>query len=115
MKLSHVPLAFVALQMFASLIMAQTVLPRMTSVEPTTAKTGADVGVVGENLDKDNVTEVYLTDGKNDFRVQVIKQAASAITFKVPASMKPGRFSLMVRTSSTPPKLVEQPVKLTVE
>ena len=115
MKLSHIPAAFIALLIFASLIMAQAVLPRMTSVEPVTAKAGAEVSVAGENLDKGNVTEVYLTDGKNDFKVQVTQQAAAAIKFKVPDSMKPGRFSLMVLTATKPTRLVEQPVRLTVE
>ena len=115
MKLSHIPPAFIALLIFASLIMAQAVFPRMTSVEPTKAKTGAEVSVTGENLDKENVAEVYLTDGKNDVKVQVTQQDAAAIKFKVPDTMKQGRFSLMVLTTTKPPRLVEQPVKLTIE
>jgi hypothetical protein len=115
MKLSHIPPAFIALLIFASLIMAQAVFPRMTSVEPATAKAGAEVSVAGENLDKGNVTEVFLTDGKNDVKVQVTQQDAAAIKFKVPDTMKPGRFSLMVLTATKPAKLIEQPVKLTIE
>ena len=35
--------------------------------------------------------------------------------FKIPASVKPGRYSLMIRTKGADAKLLEQPVKLTVE
>jgi len=87
----------------------------MISVEPASAKNGADVTVSGENLDKANVAEVYLTDGQNDTKVEIIEQAAATIKIRVPASMKPGRFGLVVLTASKPQRLIEQPVKLTVE
>jgi hypothetical protein len=65
-------------------------------------------------LGKATVAQVFLTDGKNDFKVEVTEQADTAIKFKIP-TIKPGRFNLMVLTSSKPPKLIEQPVKVTVE
>jgi len=94
---------------------AQQPMPRMTTVEPGNGKTGDVITVAGENLQKDQVAKVYLTDGKNDVVVEVTEQAPTSIKFKVPAKVTPGRFSLMILTAGKEPKLIEQPVKLTVE
>jgi hypothetical protein len=56
---------------------------------------------------------VYLTDGRNDFKCEVVEQTATAIRFKVSGTMKPGRWAVMVHTKKG--QLIEQPVKLTVE
>ncbi|MCL6505971.1 MAG: IPT/TIG domain-containing protein, partial [Bryobacteraceae bacterium] len=97
------------------LVDAQAAFPRMTAVEPTNGKAGDVLNVTGENLGKENVAQVFLTDGKNDFKVEITEQAETAIKFKIPANIKPGRFSLMVLTTGSQPKLIEQPVKVTVE
>jgi hypothetical protein len=115
MKLSYIAPALVVLLIFVTILGAQAAFPRMTSVEPATTKAGAEASVAGENLDKGNVTDVFLTDGQTDVKVQILEQAATAIKFRVPTSAKAGRFSLMVLTSTKPPRLIEQPVKLTVE
>ena len=99
----------------AALGWSQPAMPRMTSVEPTNGKVGDVLVVNGENLEKANVVKVYLTDGKNDFEVGVTDQTATAIKFKIPAKVKQGRFALMILTSGKEPKLIEQPVKVTVE
>ena len=115
MKLSVVPVALVALALASSFILSsQEAFPRMTTVEPANGKVGDVLNVAGENLGKATVAQVFLTDGKNDFKVEVTEQADTAIKFKIP-TMKPGRFNLMVLTSTKPPKLIEQPVKVTVE
>jgi len=87
----------------------------MTSVDPANAKVGDILTVAGENLDKANVSQVFLTDGQNDFKTDITEQAETSVKVKVPASIKPGRFSLMVLTTGKQPKLIEQPVKVTVE
>ncbi len=94
---------------------AQQAMPRMTSVEPDSAKAGDILTVSGEHLDKGEVVELYLTDGKKDTKCQVIEQGASAIKFKVPDKATAGRFALMVLTGGKDPKLIEQPVKVTIE
>ena len=43
------------------------------------------------------------------------EQAAASIKFKIPATAKAGRFSLMILTTGKEPKYIEQPVKVTVE
>ena len=89
--------------------------PRMTTVDPGNGKAGDEITVAGENLEKTNVTKVYLTDGKNDVLVDVTGQTATSIKFKIPAKATAGRFALMLLTAGKEPKLIEQPVKLTVD
>jgi hypothetical protein len=112
MKWSVIPALLTAL---ASLAVCQDAMPRMTTVEPGNGKAGDEITVSGENLAKPVVAKLYLTDGKNDLEVQVTDQAATAIKFKVPASAKPGRFSLMILTGGKEAKYIEQPVKVTIE
>ncbi len=90
-------------------------MPKMTSVEPAQGKAGDLITASGENLDKANVAEIYLTDGNADLKLAMSEQAATAIKFKIPTTAKAGRFSLMVMTAGAAPKLIEQPVKLTVQ
>lgn len=115
MKLSVISAVVVVLLAVSFILVAQEAFPRMTSVDPATVKGGAVVTAVGENLDKKNVSQVFLTDGKNDIKVEVTEQEAASIKFKMPATIKPGRFGLMVLTTGKQPKLIEQPVKVTVE
>ena len=82
---------------------AQATYPNITKVEPVTAKAGAVLSIAGENLDKDKVAEIYLTDGKTDIKMQIIEQAAAALKAKVPDPVKTGRFSLMILTATSPP------------
>ena len=90
-------------------------MPQMKTVEPDSAKIGDILTVTGENLDKTNVAEVYLTDDKNDFKCEVMEQAATTLKVKVPTKVKTGRLSLMVLTKGKEPKLIQQPVKVTIE
>jgi hypothetical protein len=109
-----VPLIVVAC--FAAIaVFAQQAMPRMTSVEPANGKIGDVLTVSGENLHKTNVSKVYITDGKIDWQVEVTDQAATAIKFKIPVKAQPGRFALMLLTSGKDAKLIEQPVKVTIE
>jgi hypothetical protein len=110
MKLSSV-LAFLFV---AAVMFAQDVMPRMSSVEPSSGKAGDVVAVAGENLDKANVAKVYLTDGKNDLTCEVTEQSATEIKFKIPAKAT-GRLAIMILTGGKDAKLIEQPVKVTVE
>jgi len=93
----------------------QTRLPMITSVEPLSARVGDEVSARGENLAADNVAGFYLTDGKTDIKVPILEQTASLIRFRIPPQAKSGRFALMVLTKGKDPKLVELPVKITIE
>lgn len=89
-------------------------MPRMVSCDPQTGKAGDEIAVTGENLQKDMVAKVYLTDGKNDLAVEVTEQTPTSIKFKIPAKAAPGRLALMVLTSGKDAKYIEQPVKVEV-
>ena len=93
---------------------AQGGLPHVTAVDPGSAKVGAVISLTGENLGKESVGKVYLTDNKNDVQVEVTEQTATSIKFKVPAKAS-GRMSLMFLTVEAEPKLMQLPVKVTVE
>jgi hypothetical protein len=112
MKLSF---AVVLLMAASCAAFAQPAMPRMASAEPMNGKVGEVIVVTGENLAKDSVAKVYLTDGTNDLQVDIDEQTATTIKFKIPAKAKPGRVALMVLTAGKEPKLIEQPVKVTVD
>ncbi|HTP35341.1 MAG TPA: IPT/TIG domain-containing protein [Candidatus Acidoferrales bacterium] len=87
----------------------------MSSVTPASGRVGDIMVVQGTNLDRDNVAALYLTDGQTDVKVPIIEQTATSIKFKIPTEAKPGRLSLMVLSKGTDPKLIQEPVKITVE
>jgi len=94
----------------------QDVLPRCTSVEPMSGKTGTEIVVTGENLGKEHVAEMYFTDGKIDFKVVMTEQTPTQIKCKIPAKVEAGvRYKLMVLTRGKEPKLIEQPVRVEIE
>jgi len=93
---------------------APVALPMATSVEPGEGHVGDLVVIQGVNLDRANVAALFLTDGTIDIKVAIVAQTATSITFKIPPDAKPGRFALMVLTTGKTPKLIEEPVKLTV-
>jgi hypothetical protein len=93
---------------------AQDTMPRMSTVEPGSGKKGDVVAVTGENLDKANVSKIYLTDGKNDLECVITGQSATEVKFKIPDKAT-GRMALMILTSGKEPKLIEQPVKVSIE
>jgi IPT/TIG domain len=95
---------------------AQEGMPRMTSVDPPSAKKGDVIAVSGENLEKSQVEKVFLTDGKNDTPVEVTEQTATTIKFKIPEQVATGgRLSVMILTTGKDPKYIEQPVKVMIE
>ena len=114
MKLSFA----IALLIAASFaVFGQQAMPRMTSCEPQNGKAGDVVAITGENLAKDAVDKVYLTDGKdekNDVVVEIVEQTATSIKFKIPAKAS-GRMALMILTAGKDAKLIEQPVKVTID
>jgi hypothetical protein len=73
------------------------------------------VTVSGENLDRSRVSELYMTNGTVDLKVQIVEQTATTIKFTVPQKAAPGRYNLMILLVSDPPKLlVEEAARLTV-
>jgi len=87
----------------------------MSTVDPEHGKAGDVITVAGENLQKEQVAKVFLTDGKNDIPVDVVQQSATSIKFRIPAKVPAGRLALMVLTTGKDPKYMEQPVKIQID
>lgn len=85
----------------------------ITNVEPLAAKAGDTVSAKGEGIDSSKVDTLYLTDGTHDLKCEIMEQTATAIKFKVPDMMPPGRWMVMVHTKKD--QFIEQSVKLTVQ
>jgi hypothetical protein len=95
-------------------LVAQEKSPRLTTVTPDTGKPNEEYLAAGENLAKDAVKDLYLTNGKDDIKVPILTQNEESIRFKVPSNTKPGRYALMVLTADGK-RFIEQPVKLSIE
>lgn len=93
---------------------AQEAMPRMTTVEPYSGKVGDVVAVSGENLDKGNVSKVFLINDKTDLLCEIVEQTATTIKVKIPDKAT-GRMAFMIRTGGKEPKDIVQPVKVSVE
>ena len=113
MRIVFMMVGILALLLVAPAISAQT--SRITGVDPGSGKIGDVVAVAGESIDKARVDELYLTDGTHDMKVEIMEQSDTVIKFKVPAKIKPGRYSLMIKTKGPDAKLLEQPVRFTVD
>jgi IPT/TIG domain-containing protein len=115
MRKSSSLVAVLSLLAASAPLFAQATIPQMQTVDPASAKTGDVVTVTGENLDQNVVAALFLTNGKDDFKVEITEQSATAIKFKIPAAVKTGRLALMVLTKGKEPKLIEEPVKVLIE
>jgi len=89
--------------------------PLIHIVNPDPAKPGATVTASGSSLGKSLVTELYLTLNNSDFKLEIVSQNSEKIVAKLPKTIEPGRYRLMVLTMGAKPQYIEQPVQLTVE
>jgi IPT/TIG domain len=94
----------------ASLVFAQGA-PRVTGVEPLSGKVNDNVTVRGENLGKDAVSAVFLSDEKDDYKATVVEQAAGRIIVKVP-QVKPGDYNISIQVGD---KIFIEPVRFKVQ
>jgi len=93
----------------APLVVAQAP-PRVTGVDPASGKVNDSVTVTGENLGKESVSSVFLSDDKTDYKAAVSDQAADKIVMKVP-DVKPGNYNVSVQVGT---RILIGPVKFTV-
>jgi hypothetical protein len=85
----------------------------MEQITPEEATPGEIVMVTGYGLDESNVRQVYLICGKSEYRVEIVKQISTALTFRIPGNVPPGTMRLAVMITGRA-ELVEQPVVLRV-
>src|SRR4051812_27289190 len=69
---------------------------KVTALDPVSGKVNDSVTVMGENLGKDNVAAVFLSDDADDFKANIVDQSAGKILMKVP-QVKAGRYSLSIQ------------------
>ena len=97
-------------------VWAEQPMPKMVTVDPLNGKAGDTIIATGENLQKDLVAKLYLTDGKNDIVCEMLEQTDTTIKFKIPAKVPQGvRLTVMVLTAGKDAKLIEQPVKVEID
>ena len=99
-----------ASMVFASLAVAQNA-PQITAVDPGSGKTNDTVTLTGTDLGKANVSAVYLSDDKNDYKATIVDQSDTKITVKVP-QVKAGGYNVSIQVGD---KLFIKPVKFKVE
>ena len=96
------------------LLLAASGVPTMRSVDKDEAMRGDIVVVTGQNLGNTSVAELYLTNGKDDFKVDIREQSSVALKFVIGRDVRFGRYSLMILTSGETPMFIEQPVKINI-
>ena len=95
---------------FAAIAVAQNA-PQITAVDPGSGKTNDTVTLTGTDLGKTNVSAVYLSDDKNDYKATIVDQSDTKITVKVP-QVKAGGYNVSIQVGD---KLFIKPVKFKVE
>jgi len=85
--------------------------PRVATVMPSSGKVNDTVTLTGANLGKNSVSAVFLSDDKDDYKAQVVDQAAEKIVMKVP-QVKPGSYNVSVQSAD---KIFIMPVRFTVQ
>ena len=85
--------------------------PRVTGVEPSTGKADSDLTVTGENLGKENVSNVFLSDDATDYKATVVEQTAAKVVAKVP-KVKAGSYNVSIQVGNN---IFIQPVRFTVQ
>ena len=101
-------LALLAL-FFVPLLFAQNAA-KVTALDPTMGKVNDTVTITGENLGKDNVVGVFLSDDKDDFKATLVDQVANKIVMKVPQT-KAGGYNIAIQVKD---RILILPLKFSV-
>jgi hypothetical protein len=99
-----------AVVFLSPLIFAQST-PQVTGVDPPSGKVNDTVTVSGQNLGKEAVSAVSLSDDKNDYRATVMEQTAEKIVMKIP-QVKPANYNVSIQVGD---KLFIKPVRFKVQ
>jgi hypothetical protein len=83
---------------------------KVTALDPTMGKVNDTVTITGENLGKDNVVGVFLSDDKDDFKATLVDQAANKIIMKVPQT-KAGGYNISIQVKD---RILILPLKFSV-
>ena len=109
-KITRRKLTLLAAVLLAPLIFAQGG-PEVKGVEPSSGKVDDTVTITGQNLGKDSVSSVFLSDEKSDYKATIVEQTEGKIVLKVP-EVKPGNYNLAIQVGN---KIFIKPVRFTVQ
>jgi hypothetical protein len=85
--------------------------PKITAVAPAAGKVNDSVTLTGENLGKDSISAVFLSDDKDDYKATLVEQGSAKIILKVP-QVKSGGYNISIQEGD---KILILPVKFTVQ
>jgi IPT/TIG domain-containing protein len=85
--------------------------PKLTGVDPNAGKVGDTCTITGENLGKDTVNAVLVSDEEKDYPAEVVSQEASKIVMKVP-KVKAGGYNISIKIGNN---IYIQPIRYTVQ
>jgi IPT/TIG domain len=95
-----------------AVLRAQSVSPHITAITPGTGKAEDTITITGQNLGKDKVVAVFLSDAKLDHKAVVVDQEPTKIVIKVPDNLKAGDYNISVQEGGA---IYIQPVIFTVK
>ena len=105
--LGALALAFTGARIYAGDDVQPTQSIHIREVKPAFGAAGDALVAFGHDLNTKSVKELWLTDGKKDYKVDILQQTENTIRFKIPATVPAGKFRLMVLDSFE--MLLEQP------
>ena len=80
-----------------SMVRAQSGSPHIATVTPGSGKAEDTITITGQNLGKDKVAAVFLSDAKLDHKVVVVDQEPTKLDNKDPDGLKAGDYNISVQ------------------
>lgn len=102
---------FLAAMIFLARLALAQGKPQVTTVDPVSGKVNDSVTLTGENLGKESVSAVFLSDDNTDYKATVMEQAGGKIVMKVP-QVKPGDYHVSIQVGD---KIFILPLRFKVE
>ena len=79
--------------------LSQSAAPVFASTDTPKGNKGDSISFSGQSLQKALISKIFLTDGKNDFQVEVLEQTATTVKFRIPDTVPPGHYAQMLFTT----------------
>jgi hypothetical protein len=102
---------FLAAMIFLAQVALTQGKPQVTTVDPASGKVNDSVTLTGENLGKESVSSVFLSDDNTDYKATMVEQAGGKIVMKVP-QVKPGDYHVSIQVGD---KIFILPLRFKVE
>ena len=110
-KLSKISFVVGMLVLFAAPHLTAQNSPKVNMVDPAEGKVNDSVTLTGQNLGKDSVSAVFLSDDKDDFKAILVEQESAKIVLKVP-QVKSGGYHISIQEGD---KILILPLRFTVQ